>query len=96
MTKSRITMLMLLIGMTFLSAGAQSIKDGDVFRLVNAATGKAITNGDVAEHNTYLSVADVDNASKGQEWTFVSLSDKEQIYTLYNENYGQAIDMKHE
>lgn len=84
---------MLLIGMTFLSAGAQSIKDGDVFRLVNAATGKAITNGDVAEHNTYLSVADVDNASKGQEWTFVSLSDKEQIYTLYNENYGQAIDM---
>ena len=93
MTKSRITMLMLLIGMTFLSAGAQSIKDGDVFRLVNAATGKAITNGDVAEHNTYLSVADVDNASKGQEWTFVSLSDKEQIYTLYNENYGQAIDM---
>ena len=93
MTKSRITMLMLLIGMTFLCAGAQSIKDGDVFRLVNAATGKAITNGDVAEHNTYLSVADVDNASKGQEWTFVSLSDKEQIYTLYNENYGQAIDM---
>ena len=93
MTKSRITMLMLLIGMTFLSAGAQSIKDGDVFRLVNAATGKAITNSDVAEHNTYLSVADVDNASKGQEWTFVSLSDKEQIYTLYNENYGQAIDM---
>lgn len=93
MTKSRITMLMLLIGMTYLSAGAQSIKDGDVFRLVNAATGKAITNGDVAEHNTYLSVADVDNASKGQEWTFVSLSDKEQIYTLYNENYGQAIDM---
>ena len=86
-------MLMLLIGMTFLSAGAQSIKDGDVFRLVNAATGKAITNSDVAEHNTYLSVADVDNASKGQEWTFVSLSDKEQIYTLYNENYGQAIDM---
>ena len=86
-------MLMLLIGMTFLCAGAQSIKDGDVFRLVNAATGKAITNGDVAEHNTYLSVADVDNASKGQEWTFVSLSDKEQIYTLYNENYGQAIDM---
>lgn len=84
---------MLLIGMTFLCAGAQSIKDGDVFRLVNVATEKAITNGDVAEHNTYLSVADVDNTSKGQEWTFVSLSDKEQIYTLYNENYGQAADM---
>lgn len=93
MTKSRMAILMLLIGMTFLSAGAQSIKDGDVFRLVNVATEKAITNGDVAEHNTYLSVADVDNASKGQEWTFVSLSDKEQIYTLYNENYGQAADM---
>ena len=68
-------------------------KDGDVFRLVNIATGKAITNGDIAAHNTYLSIADVNNGSKGQEWTFVSLSAKEPLFTLYNDNYGQAIDM---
>ena len=93
MTKSRIMMLLLFIGMTFFSANAQSVNDGDVFRLVSVATGKAITNGDVAAHNTYLSVADIDGASKGQEWTFVSLSNKEQVYALYNDNYGQAIDM---
>lgn len=93
MTKSRIMMFLLFIGMTFFSANAQSVKDGDVFRLVSVATGKAITNGDVAAHNTYLSVADIDGASKGQEWTFVSLSNKEQVYALYNDNYGQAIDM---
>ena len=93
MTKLRITMLVLFIGITFFSINAQSIKDGDVFRLVNVATGKAVTNGDIAAHNTYLSVADVDGTSKGQEWTFVSLSSKEQVFTLYNDNYGQAIDM---
>ena len=68
-------------------------QDGGVYRLVNVATGKAVTNGNVAAHNTYLSVADVDNASLGQEWTFVSLTDKEPVFALYNENYGQAVDM---
>ena len=49
-------------------------QDGGVYRLVNVVTGKAVTNGDVAAHNTYLSVADVNENSLGQEWTFVSLS----------------------
>ena len=93
MTKNRIMMLMLFIGITFLCINAQGVKDGDVFRLVNVANGKAITNGDVATHKTYLNIADVDATSKGQEWTFVSLSNKEQVYALYNDNYGQAIDM---
>ena len=75
-------------------AFAASFPQADgVYRLVNVATGKAVTNGNVAAHNTYLSVADVDNSSLGQEWTFVSLSDKEPMFALYNENYGQAIDM---
>ena len=64
-----------------------------VYRLVNVATGKAITNGNVGEHGTYLSVADVDDASLGQEWTFVSLSTKSPVFALYNENYNQAADM---
>lgn len=59
-------MLMLFIGITSLCINAQGVKDGDVFRLVNIATGKAITNGDVATHNTNLSTATVDEASKGQ------------------------------
>ncbi len=93
MTKSRIMMLMLFLGITFFSAKAQGIKDGDVFRFVNVATGKAITNGDIAAHNTNLSTATVDTNSKGQEWTFVSLSAKEPLFMLYNDNYGQAADM---
>ena len=93
MTKSRIMMLMLFIGITFFSAKAQGIKDGDVFRFVNVATGKAITNGDIAAHNTNLHTAAIDANSKGQEWTFVSLSAKEPLFMLYNDNYGQAADM---
>ena len=75
-------------------AFAASFPQADgVYRLINVATGKAVTNGNVAAHNTYLSVADVDDTSLGQEWTFVSLSDKELTFVLYNENYGQAVDM---
>ena len=67
--------------------------DGNVYRLVNVATGKAVTNGDNVAHNTYLSVADVNEVSKGQEWSLVSLSKKEPLYTLYNITAGQAADM---
>lgn len=70
--------------------------DGNVYRLVNVKTGKAITNGNTSAHNTYLSEAMVDANSKGQEWCFVSLSDKQPLYALYNINYGQAVDMTSE
>ncbi len=86
-----LTVLLLSVAASF--AAASFPVDGGVYRLVNLATGKAFTNGDVAVHNTYLSVADVNENSKGQEWTFVSLSDKEPVFTLYNDNYGQAADM---
>ncbi len=88
--------LFLFVSMTLVTSfifAASFPQDGGVYRLVNVATGKAVTNGNVAAHNTYLSVADVDNASLGQEWTFVSLTDKEPVFALYNENYGQALDM---
>ena len=55
--------LMLVASFAFAASFPQA--DG-VYRLVNVATGKAVTNGNVATHNTYLSVADVDNASPGQ------------------------------
>ena len=86
-----------LLSLLLLSVGvaAQVVlpADGNVYRLVNLATGKAVTNGDNVAHNTYLTLATVDTNSKGQEWCFVSLSDKEPIYTLYNINHGQAVDM---
>ena len=67
--------------------------DGNVYRLMSVSAGKVVTNGDVAVHDTYLSVVDVNEASKGQEWTMVSLSSKEPVFALYNKNYGQAADM---
>ena len=82
--------LMVVASVAFAASFPQA--DG-VYRLVNVATGKAVTNGNKAAHSTYLSVAVVDNSSQGQEWTFVSLSNKEPIFVLYNENYGQAVDM---
>ncbi|MBR5813634.1 MAG: DUF4981 domain-containing protein [Bacteroidaceae bacterium] len=92
MKKIFLTLAVLLLSTMALFADSFP-QNGGVYRLVSVATGKAITNGNVAAHNTYLSVANVDKTSLGQEWTFVSLSQKEPIFALYNENYGQAIDM---
>ena len=91
--KKTLLFLVALLLSTVASFAASFPQADGVYRLVNVATGKAVTNGNVATHNTYLSVADVDDTSLGQEWTFVSLSDKEPLFVLYNENYGQAIDM---
>ena len=91
--KKTFLMVAVLLLSTVASFAASFPQDGGAYRLVNVATGKAVTNGDVATHNVYLSVADVNANSNGQEWTFISLSDKEPVFTLYNENYGQAIDM---
>ena len=87
--------LFLAFVLLYAGASAQAVlpSDGNVYRLVSMANGKAVTNGDVAVHNTYLSVADVDENSKGQEWTFISLSPNKQIYAVYNSYYEQAADM---
>ena len=87
MKKIFLTLAVLLLSTMALFADSFP-QNGGVYRLVSVATGKAITNGNVAAHNTYLSVANVDKTSLGQEWTFVSLSQKEPIFALYNENYG--------
>ena len=89
----KISLFFVMLFVTSFAFAASFPQADGVYRLVNVATGKAVTNGNVATHNTYLSVADVDNSSLGQEWTFVSLSGKEPVFALYNENYGQAIDM---
>ena len=85
----------LMFALCSIGASAQVVlpSDGNVYRLVNLSTGKALTNKDVATHNAYLTQADVDVNSKGQEWCFVSLSNKEPQFALYNTEYGQAIDM---
>lgn len=95
--KNRIFMI-IVSALMCVAASAQVTlpSDGNVYRLVNKAYNKAFTNGDNATHNTWLSLATVDEASKGQEWCFVSLSDKEPVYTLYNIEYGQAADMTSE
>ena len=92
MKKSFLIVAALLLS-TVASFAASFPQDGGVYRLVNVATGKAITNGDKVAHGVYLNIADVNDASLGQEWTFVSLSAKEPVFALYNENYGQAADM---
>ena len=67
--------------------------DGSTYRLINVAYDKAVSNGDIAEHDAALVLADVNESSLGQEWTFCSLSADEPLFLVYNANYGQAADM---
>ena len=93
MKKKLFSMLVLVLACVGAYAQVVLPADGNVYRFICVATGKAMTNGGNKAHNTYLSEADVDNTSKGQEWCLVSLSNKEPLYLLYNLDAGQAIDM---
>ena len=93
MKKKLFSMLVLVLACVGAYAQVVLPADGNVYRFISVATGKAMTNGDKAEHGTSLFLANVDKNSKGQEWELVSLSDNEPLYTLYNKNYSQAIDM---
>ena len=92
--KNRMLLLLTLV-LFCIGVSAQVIlpADGYVYRFVNVATGKAFTNADSGTPGDFLSMADVNENSKGQEWTMVSLSSKEALYALYNINYAQAVDM---
>lgn len=85
--------------MLFMTVVAGNVKavgfpvDGATYRLVNLEYDKAVTNGDIAAHDASLVLADVDESSLGQEWTFCSLSGNEPVFLVYNVNYGQAADM---
>lgn len=55
--------------MPALSALAQGLPEpGTVCRLVNVATGKAISNGDNVENDAPIVLADVSETSAGQQW----------------------------
>ena len=76
-----------------LVAMAQLPAGGSTYRLVNVLYGTAVTNGDVGKHDTYLTLAGVDEQSPGQEWAFISLDSKEPVFLIYNTTYAQAADM---
>lgn len=68
-------------------------KSGETYQIIHVETGKAFTNGNVAEHDTYLTLGEADNTALGQEWTFHQVDTKSPTYVIYNHNYGQAADM---
>ncbi len=87
-------LLSLLLGLVLpLVAMAQFPVGGSTYRVVNVLYGTAVTNGDVGIHDTYLTLGEVDEASPGQEWSFISLDAEEPVFLIYNNNYAQAADM---
>lgn len=72
---------------------AQIPASGETYQVISETNGKAMSNGDVAEHNTYLTLHNANASSQGQAWTFHKTSVKEPIFVLYNHNHGQAADM---
>ncbi len=66
---------------------------GNVYRIVSVTEGLAMTNGDTGELGTPISMAAVGENVKGQEWAFISVSDKEPLFLIYNPNYNLVADM---
>ncbi len=87
----KICLLFLLVVLPSLLQAQQPVADM-VYRFVNVATGKALSNGDVATHNTYLSLVDAGTSSPGQEWMALQNGLEEQ-FIIFNPNHKQALDM---
>ncbi len=68
-------------------------KSGETYQILHVATGKAFTNGNVAEHDTYLTIGTAESTAPGQEWTFHQVDAKNPIFVIFNHNHGQAADM---
>ena len=82
-----------LMAMSVATASAQLPSDGGTYRLQYAADGKVMTNADIATHDAALILADADDSSAGQQWTFYQLDATAGTYLVYNHAYGQAADM---
>ncbi len=82
-----------LMALPVATVSAQLPTDGGTYRLQYAADGKVMTNGDIVTHDAPLILAEVDDASAGQQWTFYLLDATAGTYLIYNHACGQAADM---
>ncbi len=88
---TRLLLLLCIAGFTSALA-AQKPTSGVIYRFVNVSTGKAMSNGNIAEHNAYLVLADIDESHLGQEWMVLGTGTGGN-FTIFNTNYRQAVDM---
>lgn len=89
----KILLSLLAIVACYTALWAQLPVDGYTYRLQHVATGKVMTNGDAPTHNAALTLADIDDSSAGQQWTFHQVGTASGVYLVYNHTYGQAADM---
>lgn len=66
---------------------------GTTYQLISVTSGKAISNGNVGTHDTYLTLMDADASQPGQQWTFRPYGNTTDVFVLYNHNYDQVADM---
>ena len=85
--------LVLLLSCNFVHATSIE-QPGVLLRIVSTVTGKALSNGNKAEHDTFLQMDDLDKSAQGQDWVLVRVDAEEpDLYAFYNPNYGMGIDM---
>ena len=85
--------LVMLLSCNFVHATSIE-QPGVLLRIVSTVTGKALSNGNNAEHDTFLQMDDLDKSAQGQDWVLVRVDAEEpDLYAFYNPNYGMGIDM---
>ena len=67
---------------------------GVLLRIVSTVTGKALSNGNEAEHDKFLRMDELDNNAQGQDWVLVRVDAEDpNLYALYNPHYNMGVDM---
>lgn len=85
--------LCLLAGSSGLAHAVSFDNPSAIYRLVSVAYNKAITNGNSANKDTKLSLADQDNTATGQDWEIRAVNATKGIYAFRNPNFNMGIDM---
>lgn len=89
----RFVLTLLVCCLSFSAMAETVLSSGTVYRFVNISTGLAMTNGDNGNNDTNITLAAVNESSKGQEWTIMAVNAESGIYIIYNANYDKAVDM---
>ncbi len=89
----RLLCLLVVTGWAY-GVNAASPQSGVVFHIVHATSGRALTNGENGANNTLITLAAEDEASWGQDWTLVPVTNgKDGLFMIVNPECGKAIDM---
>ncbi len=83
-----------ILGCCLFAVASAAPGTGVVYHIQHVVSGQVLTNGEVGDNNTLITLATEDEASWGQDWVLVPVTNgKDGLFMIVNPECGKAIDM---